>query len=372
MYFAVHLGDLFGNGRYKVLHKLGNGAFAQIWLAKDLWLGGHGYVALKIVRADTSEARILKDLARCQHHYPGRKNVMELLDHFTIFTPKISYDCLVLEVMSLNAFRVVEKAPQLKLSLNHGRMASRQVAMGLEYLHKCGIAHGDLHTGNVCFAISGLNRLSEAQVINILGEPERQYIKRRDGKPLSPLLPRYVVRPQSFPQTGWELKIIDLGQAFFFGQKPQKIVTPNILRAPELLKACSSAEWDYRIDLWALGCLIYGLFVGKSPFESPDPDALAWELTRVIGELPQNRRSRFNFEDFINPDGSPNEEFRPLEEQIIDDYDWIGGDMTHEELMCLASLLREILVMNPTERKAAGAVAEHPWLLHHTREGKSI
>lgn len=38
-FFAVHLGDLLGNGRYRVLHKLGNGGFSQIWLAKDQWPG---------------------------------------------------------------------------------------------------------------------------------------------------------------------------------------------------------------------------------------------------------------------------------------------------------------------------------------------
>jgi hypothetical protein len=35
VYYAVHLGDEFGEGRYKVLHKLGNGVFSQVWLARD-------------------------------------------------------------------------------------------------------------------------------------------------------------------------------------------------------------------------------------------------------------------------------------------------------------------------------------------------
>ncbi|KAJ8584648.1 hypothetical protein M405DRAFT_845044 [Rhizopogon salebrosus TDB-379] len=37
-YHPVHLGDKFpspDNPRYRVLHKLGSGAFATVWLAKD-------------------------------------------------------------------------------------------------------------------------------------------------------------------------------------------------------------------------------------------------------------------------------------------------------------------------------------------------
>lgn len=35
-YHPVHLGDVFHDGRYKILRKLGDGAFSTVWLARDL------------------------------------------------------------------------------------------------------------------------------------------------------------------------------------------------------------------------------------------------------------------------------------------------------------------------------------------------
>jgi hypothetical protein len=63
--------------------------------------------------------------------------------------------------------------------------------------------------------------MSEDQVMSILGEPEMQPVKRRVGRPLSPSMPRYTVTPQPFPQTGWELKIIDLGQGGYLAINPR-------------------------------------------------------------------------------------------------------------------------------------------------------
>ena len=39
IYFPVHLGDVLGNGRYRVMHKLANGGYSQVWLAKDQFPG---------------------------------------------------------------------------------------------------------------------------------------------------------------------------------------------------------------------------------------------------------------------------------------------------------------------------------------------
>jgi len=35
-YHPTHLGDTFKEGRYKIMHKLGWGGYATVWLARDL------------------------------------------------------------------------------------------------------------------------------------------------------------------------------------------------------------------------------------------------------------------------------------------------------------------------------------------------
>ncbi|KAL8730083.1 MAG: hypothetical protein Q9166_004282 [cf. Caloplaca sp. 2 TL-2023] len=53
-YNLTHVGDLYKNARYKVIHKLGWGGFAAVWLARDQ---ENRYVALKIILADKSREK---------------------------------------------------------------------------------------------------------------------------------------------------------------------------------------------------------------------------------------------------------------------------------------------------------------------------
>lgn len=53
-YCPIELGDRIAN-RFKVLHKLGYGGFATVWLVRDETQRHGRYVALKVVSADWSE-----------------------------------------------------------------------------------------------------------------------------------------------------------------------------------------------------------------------------------------------------------------------------------------------------------------------------
>lgn len=83
-----------------------------------------------------SNIRVARDYAE----HPGRHSVVQLLDHFDLST---SHKCLVLPVMGMDVQSSIDVAYGGRLNRKTTRSVSLQVAMGLDYLWKCGIAHGD-------------------------------------------------------------------------------------------------------------------------------------------------------------------------------------------------------------------------------------
>lgn len=139
-FHPVHLGDTLGaSNRYRVIHKLGHGGFATVWLCRDSQ--DLGYVAVKVMVADINP-ETLPDLTltRLNQTSPGAEYIGIPLDSFSITGPNGQHQCIVLPVLGPCV------SPRLWLSLKDPvptlRKMAYQSVLAMQFLHKNNLCHG--------------------------------------------------------------------------------------------------------------------------------------------------------------------------------------------------------------------------------------
>ncbi|KAM3501707.1 hypothetical protein MY11210_009303 [Beauveria gryllotalpidicola] len=170
-YHPVLLGDLFNNGQYKVIRKLGEGSYSTVWLACDEW--EKRYVALKILVAEASgqasEVRILRHIAGAAPA-EAQRYVTQLLGEFEHRGPNGTHRCLVFEPMGPSVNTMVEELPQFKprrreMKVRYppdiAKSILKQSLQALAFLHSNGVAHGDFQPGNMLFSLQDLDLVPE-------------------------------------------------------------------------------------------------------------------------------------------------------------------------------------------------------------------
>lgn len=148
-FHPVHLEDKFKEGRYRIIHKLGHGGFATVWLARDNIRGRN--VALKIFVAEASEndireAAIIRHLNLDTSLHTGSRHVASILDLFTFEGPNGSHMCMVLPVAG-PSLRSMSNSPgqrtgTWRLRADLARKIAMQATQGVSFLHSEGVAHG--------------------------------------------------------------------------------------------------------------------------------------------------------------------------------------------------------------------------------------
>jgi serine/threonine-protein kinase SRPK3 len=121
-----------------------------------------------------------------------------------------------------------------------------------------------------------------------LRSPEIGTVTRRDGKPLEPGFPEYIVRPTSYPAdvrlSKQQIKIVDFGESFTKDDVPETLHTLLCVRAPKVI---FGEKLDYRVDLWSAGCMV-----------SVDPGRLG--VSRVANEDEAHLFVRFSSSKLAN------------------------------------------------------------------------
>ncbi|KZF25645.1 protein kinase [Xylona heveae TC161] len=311
-YHPTHIGDRYHDDRYEVVHKLGHGSYSTVWLAKDHLQAR--YVALKILVGaaleKNSEGKVLRALSSCKTDHPGRAYVSTLLDEFTINGPNGSHLCIVNEAAGCSVAQSKEASITWKFTPKVARAISAQALLGLDYIHSCGIIHGDLHSNNILFISSNFSWCTTEELYRRVEEPQKLPVERLDGGLKGPEVPKYCVPPALMFQSSEEVVdsqvlISDFGEAFFQSEEErQHLHTPILLLPPEMF---FHEHLGPAVDVWTLGCTLYEILGERPLFEGfmPDEDDVVAEMISTLGPLPERWWDRWEHKtDLFLEDGS--------------------------------------------------------------------
>ncbi|OCT49921.1 hypothetical protein CLCR_06906 [Cladophialophora carrionii] len=330
-------------------------------------------VAIKVINpnANDRELRILQHLrtssvAQDNLTHPGRNAVVHLLDDFDLGK---SHKGLVLDVMGADVQSRADAQPGLRLSRTTATGVAQQVTLGLDYLWKCGVAHGDLYSRNVLFAAPEIAALPEEQIMSRLGRPRTGPVCRRDGQGLEPSVPSYLVSPKSIRGSDSEIKIMDLGNAFFHNSPPRLLATPWHVRAPE---AVYSQRLSKYVDMWSMGCLLFEIITGRTFMDAflADRNGMMTGLNAVLGSPPtqwlgdpdtetrelvtQARTRDMALDRYLqlNYDQDDDQllDCEDEDEIPVEEYEKPKREFTDEELRALSRVLSRLLSYDPTSR----------------------
>ncbi|KAL7919270.1 kinase domain-containing protein [Trichoderma austrokoningii] len=375
------IGDTLNNGRYRIIHKLGSGSFATIWLCRDIL--ENRYVSVKVLSAETplncKELQILEAITTTAVAHKGREFVVQLLDHFIVDGPNGKHWCLVTKVAG---DRLARKPGLPYNELDWPRVASLQVAEALAFLHTLGIAHGDCYTSNILFQVQNFDEWSEEEVYACMGQPNKHPVRRLDGQPKGDSAPEYTMDPGDVVALEKRLPtdkiiLIDLGAAFYHGEDLDHIWTPAPHSAPEIV---FGGDLTYQVDKWAFGCLLYELCADHTLVKllfGWNNDAMKDQVA-MLGKPPDALWKNWEARDkYFHPDGTPKEaqgrrlkvKPLPLRQRVrnldkpLSERDYGTGDEAPlpPHLQDLYNLLEGIITYDAKARLSFDEILSHPF-----------
>ncbi|KAL4559356.1 hypothetical protein LXL04_031494 [Taraxacum kok-saghyz] len=257
-------GDVWINeNRFKVIRQLGEGGFAFVYLVKEVvtdasdggvskkfkdpsFVSDDGTYAMKKVLIQNNEQlQFVKEEIRISSLF-NHPNLLPLLDHAIIpvkGTPEQSWthEAYLLFPVHLDG-TLLDNAKVMKLkkeffSTSDVLQIFRQLCAGLEHMHslETPYAHNDVKPGNVL-------------------------LTHRKGKPPLAILMDFGSARPARKQIRSRSEALQLQE-----WAAEHVSAP--FRSPELWDCPSQADIDERTDVWSLGCTLYAIMYGVSPFE---------------------------------------------------------------------------------------------------------
>ncbi|KAF9018567.1 kinase-like protein [Hymenopellis radicata] len=303
------------NERYTIERKLGWGMHSSTWLARDTL--DTKFVAVKVltgfwtsmyrngVAREPNALRILEAGTRTPHclrllevfDLPGKSTAEG--DHICIVTPVYRGD--------FGSFSYPYVRDEEDIPLPVIKRVVLHTLRGLAYAHACGIVHTDIKRDNI-FIDTGI---TDQEIEDFL---VKNPARRHDPEMSEEGIVQSAVS-QTFPPISMEeaakatYLLADFGCAQHSNLHPVTTIIVPPFRPPEVFLGVG---WDKPADIWAFGCQIFELLIGKSLFyfqrhkELSEVGAMLWQMATVTGDRfdPEDIKKCSEVLEFFEPDGS--------------------------------------------------------------------
>jgi serine/threonine protein kinase len=225
-------------GEYVIDALIGRGGMGAVYAARQPVIGKR--VAVKVLSAELSDATLVQrfvDEARAVNTI-GHPNIVDIFAFGQLSDGRHYH---VMELLRGQSLR--ERMTAGALSALEIERYLTQLCAALQAAHDAGIVHRDL-------------------------KPENVWISQS-------------------PHAQAQLKLLDFGVAKFFerpeGRRESLTAAGSVLGTPAYMspEQCSGARLDARTDIYALGVMLYEIYMGKLPFEGTGPQLLVQHATQL-------------------------------------------------------------------------------------------
>ncbi|KXX80341.1 Serine/threonine-protein kinase SRPK [Madurella mycetomatis] len=357
-FYPAAIGEVFQN-TYQVVAKLGYGTASTTWLCRDL--RRHRYVTLKIYasggRQTAREVSALKHInsviATSQHvKHIGTASIRTLLDQFQISRPKSSRTnfCLAFDPLGVSLADARELVYGGRMPLNLVKSVAFYMLQALDFLHRqANLVHGDIQEDNIMFAVEETSEWRAVEEVEMAEPSPRKAYKNHvihSSRVLELPTPTIPV-------------LCDFGEARFGSEAYREHAMPDLYRAPEILLRI---EWNEKIDIWALGLMLWTLVEGTNLFTNNEGGR--WKsalphmarMISLLGPPPQYLLDMTPVtKDFFDKTGN----YKIVETSLEAEATALEGEAKADFLR----FLRRMLHWDQDNRPSAQELLKDPWLV---------
>lgn len=383
-------GDIINN--YNIISQLGKGSYSRVWLAYNI--ANNNYYALKVQNPDDfsdgkDEIKILKKIPADEPY------INRLVEYFVetriINDNPTNFICSVYELCAGNLDGLARKGKYKNGYPEHIiKKILKQVLLSLNTVHnKLNGYHGDIKPDNIL--LCGLNN-KDALYIKMYGKhnfseiynkTKKEYMANKKIKKLDPSMKskirkkihsaliemmdeneenNYLCDDKYFDNL--QIKLSDFG---FYCHKDEFFHEPFGTRyymAPEIILMDECTE---KVDIWALGCMLFELVTGQILFD-PHSDKMGSTdfhhlemIINLCGEFNGQFQSAKYYKKFFKNNKLINMVYN--DDFKMSTFDKINKKIIQSNInINIIKLIESMLQINPKKRPSIKDLLKNDWL----------